>query len=157
MPAARSKSLDDTLARATKDEVDIDFSGASESKDFSALVAGTYKAVVIACDPGTSGSGNPKLVFQFKVTETPYEGRILFKHTPTRGQGSGITRDVLNGLGFETASMKKFKPSDALNIACVLTVGIQKDNPDFNEVKKVKAAEKSASTAGRATRSKRLG
>lgn len=157
MPAARSKSLDSTLARATKDEVEVDFSGARESGDFSPLTPGDYEAVVHSCEPGTSDSGNPKLVFQFKVTEDPYVGRILFKHVPTKGDGSGIARDVLSGLGFDTATMRKFSPASALEKACVITVAIQKDNPDFNEIKRVKSAAKATGTAGRASRSKRLG
>lgn len=162
MPAARSKSLDDTLARATKDEVEVDFSGARESQDFSPLLPGDYEAEVHSCEPGTSASGNPKLVFQFKITESgEYAGRILFKHVPTKGDGSGIARDVLNAIGFDTATMKKFKPTEALGLPCVLAVAIQKDNPDFNEVKRVKPAAKASkvggTSTGRATRSKRLG
>lgn len=162
MPPRKSSNLDATLARATKDEVEIDFSGARESNDFAPLVPGDYDAEVHSCEPGTSASGNPKLVFQFKVTEAgPYAGRILFKHVPTKGDGSGIARDVLNALGFDTATMRKFKPTEALGLACVLSVAIQKDNPDFNEVKKVKAAAKAkvgaTSKTGRSTRSTRLG
>lgn len=159
MPPRKNANLDKTISRATKDEVEVDFSGAREGGNFDPLEPGDYTAEVHACEPGTSGSGNPKLVFQFRVTEDPYVGRILFKHVPVKGEGSGIARDVLNGLGFDTATMRKFSPGSALGKACVITVAIQNDNPDFNEIKRVKPAAKASATGttGRATRSKRLG
>lgn len=136
------RTLDDVVGAALDDEVEIDFSGAREGGDFDVLPAGNYDAVVESTDTGVSGSGNPKLVIRFKLEN----GRVQFKHCPLRGEGSGITRDVLTALGVDTEGMRKFNRKSIEGTPCVLVLGIQKDNPEFNEVKKVKPAAKRSVT-----------
>lgn len=135
---ARS-NLKDTIAQAMDDEVEVDFSAAT-SGEFEPLPPGDYEVTVDECKGGESASGNPKVVFVFKLDE-PLDGftSTLFKHCPATGRGAGILRDVLRGLGFDVDKMTKFNPADAEGKQAIVTVRFQKDNPEFNEVTKVKA------------------
>ncbi len=153
-------SLKDTLANATSDEVDIDFSGAGESLgDLQNNPPGTYNVRVSECEVGTSGSGNPKVVFVFELDQKnegcwPSERR----HCPTSGKGSGILKDTLAALGYDIAAIEsgkeRFKPSSALGRQAIIVVGPQKDKPEYNEIKKIKAVPGAKPAAGRRSRSK---
>lgn len=129
-------SLDDIVAGAGADEeVDLDF---SEATAFEPLVKGRYAATIKDCVPGTSGAGNPKLTWTFVVTDAPYAGRQLMRHTPTKGKGSGLSKQVIKAIGQDTSQTSmKFRPSSAAGKEVLLDVDIQEDNPDFNEIKKV--------------------
>ena len=143
--------LNSIINNATTDEVEVDFSGAV---DFTPLAPGTYDAVIESVEPGVSGPnsknpGSPKLIWKFVVTEEPYVGRVLFRHSPTTGKGAGLTKDVLRAIGVPGLDQPnvKFKLSSAPGKAVSLEVTIQADNPNFNEIKGVKAAAPAAPTA----------
>lgn len=131
--------LDDTIATAMSDEVPVDFSGAKDN-NFEPLPDGDYTAKVTEAKVGVAKSGNPKVQFTFEVTDGPHAGRMLFRHCPTSGAGSGILRDALVALGFNVDEMKAFSPKTAIGRTAVLTVARQANNPAFNEVKRMKAA-----------------
>lgn len=133
-------SLDDIVAGAGgDDEVELDFSGAVE---FDAIAEGTYAAVVKDCVPGLSKKQEPKLTWTFVVTEEgPAKGRQLMRHTPTRGKGSGLSKQVIKAIGGDVSQTQtKFKPSSAAGKHVILEVGIQ-EGTDFNEIKKVRPAK----------------
>ncbi len=136
-------SLDEVLNNATTDEVDIDFSSAVT---FEPLPPNTYVLEIESVEPGRSKptadapQGNPKLVWKFVVIGGEFEGRVLFRHSPTTGKGSGLTKDVLRALGVQglDSPQVKFKMSTAVGQRVEADVIIQKDNEDFNEIKKLR-------------------
>lgn len=134
----RTYSLDEVVQRAAAEtgSVPVDF-GAARDDDFGPVAPGTYEAVIEECRPSTSKAGNPTVVFRFRLVEDGVNGRVLFRHCPTSGNGAGILRSTLRGLGFDVDSMTSFNPAEAEGIECRLDVGIQKNNPEFNEVKRV--------------------
>lgn len=143
--------LDSILNNATADEVVIDF---SESADFDLLADGEYTAAIESVEAGLAKSGGPKLVWKFVIESGPeaagkVEGRILFRHTPTTGKGAGLAKQCIKAIGGNADGDKvQFKMSSAKGKRVVLVVGKQKDNPDFNEIKRVKPALVGASALG---------
>ncbi len=145
-------SLDEVLNNATTDEVDIDFSSAVT---FEPLPPGTYVLEIESVEPGRSKAtadaptGNPKLVWKFVVIGGEFEGRVLFRHSPTTGKGSGLTKDVLRALGVQglDSPQVKFKMSTAVGQRVEADVVIQKDNEDFNEIKKLRPVAPAAPAA----------
>lgn len=123
------------------DIVDVDFSGAIE---FGKL-DGEYEAVVVAANPGTSKAGNPKIEFVFEVTSTKGKGALRTRHAPTTGRGAGLCKQVLKALGHDTSEPKaRFKLSSMIGKPVVLTMGPQKDNDEFDEIKSVRAPKTAA-------------
>ncbi len=130
-------SLDDIVngADGGLDEIVLDFSGAV---DFDPIPDGTYEAKVLNVIANKSKGGNPKLEWTFGITEAPHIGRQMKRHTPTTGKGSGLSKQVLKALGVDTSATNvTFKPSQAVGQAISLVVGRQKDNADYNEIKRV--------------------
>lgn len=141
-----SASLDSIInqqSSASADDVVLDFTEAAEGGgDFEALPEGDYVAVVEKVETGVSKAGNAKLVWRFQVAEGPFAKRVLFKHTPTVGNGAGVTRDVIKALGISAEGEQvRFNPRMALGKKVVLEVTIQVggDYDGSNEVGKVKA------------------
>lgn len=132
-----SNELDDLLAESTGDDLEVDFSGAS-SGDFELLPNGDYTATVTEATPGVSKANNPKITVKWRIDGPTHEGRVLFTHPVTKGKGSGILKDTLRGLGFDVEKLTKLNPQALVGKQCIITVGVQKDNADFNEVKKFK-------------------
>lgn len=131
-------SLDDIVSGAGQDEeVELDFSGAIE---FDPVPADTYPAVIKDCVPGTSKAGEPKLTWTFILSEGKFAGRQLMRHTPTKGKGSGLSKQVMKAIGVDVNNVTtKFRPSTAAGKHVLLEVGIQ-EGTEFNEIKRVKAA-----------------
>ncbi len=129
--------LDDILADSTGSDVAVDFSGAGDG-DFEVIPDGEYLARVTEAKPGESKAGNPKIALRFEIEGPTHKGRVLFRHCPTSGKGAGILKDTLRGLGFDVETMTKLNPQNIVGRTGILVVGVQKDNADFNEVKKVK-------------------
>ncbi len=138
-------TLDEIVAGAATgggggdEEIDLDFSGAL---DFEALPPGEYAARITECLPGVAASsGKPKLVIKYTITEAPYVGRVIQSHLPTTGKASGKAKQVIKALGGDvTGDRIRFKPSSAVTRDVILVLAIQKDNSDFNEVRRVKPA-----------------
>lgn len=132
-------SLDDIIngTAGDTDEVVLDFSGAV---DFDPIPDGAYAAKVLNVVSGTSKAGAPKLEWTFGITDAPHVGRQIKRHTPTTGKGSGLAKQVLKALGIDTSDPTvRFRPSQAVGEAVVLIIGRQKDNQDYNEIKRVNA------------------
>jgi hypothetical protein len=129
--------FDDVIKKAVSDEVEIDFSAAT---DYEPLTPGDYDAVLISAVPGTSQKGNPKLTFEFEVASDKGK-RKVFRHAPVSGAGAGLAKEVIKALGFNVDDPKiKFRPSEAKGRKVKLTLGIQESNPQYNEITRVKAA-----------------
>ena len=140
--------LKDKLAEALDDEIDLDFSQARDG-DFGPVECRDYLATVIEAAPGTSKANLPKVVFKFQITEEcPAKGRIFFKHAPARGEGAGILRETLRGLGIDPEKTKKLRPADTVGKEAVITVKFQKDSDEYQEIAKVKPVKAGASAGG---------
>lgn len=153
---ARGSALGDKLKDAMNDEVEVDFSGASEGGgDFAPVDVGDYEAVVDESTPGIASSGNPKVVIRFKIVDGEKNaGRVFFRHCPTKGSGSGILRDTARALGVNVDDKaKKFKPSELVGKRCIITIAYQKGSTEYQEIKKCKALAKATKVTGAAKKS----
>lgn len=138
---ARGSALGDKLKDAMNDEVEVDFSGASEGGDFAPIDIGDYEAIVDESTAGVSKASQPKVVVRFKIVDGEKNaGRVFFRHCPTKGSGSGILRDTARALGVNVDDKaKKFKPSELVGKRCVISIGFQKGSNELQEIKKCKA------------------
>lgn len=128
-----NKTQAEVIAEAMKDEVVVDFSGASEG--FVTVPPGTYEVIVKLAEVGRSKADLPKVVFQFEVTEPgEFQGQTLFKHCPAAGKGSGILRDTLSALGVKIEDGQSFKPSTTKGKRAIATVKPQKNNSEYTDV-----------------------
>ena len=68
---------------AENDNMVLDLNGVDEKAGgFEALPVGVYNAMVDEAEFGYSNnSGNPMITWKFKVTDEPYNNRLLFYHT----------------------------------------------------------------------------
>lgn len=75
--------IDGMEYNAENENLVLDLNTVDESKTgFEALPAGVYNAVVDEAEFGYSNnSGNPMITWKFKVTDEPYNNRLLFYHT----------------------------------------------------------------------------
>jgi hypothetical protein len=121
----------------TGDSIVIDLTQASD--EFEPLPEGPYNAVVVAAERAQSKSGNPTIKFRFRITDGAFHGRQVFRYAPITGKGAGIARDTLKGLGFPVEGDRlAVSLADAIGRECVLDIAIQKNDPRYNEVKKVR-------------------
>ena len=128
----------DQIKEALEDEIDVDFSGAGEKKDFGPIDPGRYTFEVVECEPGVSKEGNPKVTFKVKIAAGQANaGRTFFKHCPTSGAGSGILRDMLEALGMPAS---KFRPKDALGRQLSLEVRMQPGSDTYQEATSPRSA-----------------
>lgn len=131
-------------------EASFDFTGASEGTDFKTpCPPDAYDCVVSKVETGKlSSSGNPKIVFQFKIAAGEWKGKVLFLHTLVSGKASWKTRETLEALGVDCSTPKfSLDPTTLVGKPCVVTVDIQKDNPQYNEIQRVSPVEDAASSA----------
>lgn len=134
--------LDSVLNNATSDETEIDF---SEAVTFEALPKDRYRCVIEEIKPGTSKEGNPKLVWKLAVKGGPFDKRVLFAHLPTSGKGSGRLKSHLKALGVDVNSERiTFKRAQFVGKEVDVDVDVQKDNDEFNEIKRILPVSASA-------------
>lgn len=132
--------LRDKLTEALDgDEIDLDFSNARDS--FGKIALGEYNAVIIEAAPGNSKAGAPKVIVKFQVEDDDdrkAKGRTFFKHCPAKGAGAGILREVITAVGLDVGA--KLKCSTLVGKKAIIVIRDQKDNDEYQEVAKVKAA-----------------
>lgn len=152
--------LKDTLEKAMNDEVDVDFSGASEG--FGLITNGEYEFECTSGEPGTSKEGNPKVVLKLKIVEAQeHAGRTFFKHCPSTGAGSGILKEAMEAHGVVLDPKSgKLKPSAFVGRRCLGTVRVQPGDAEGRQevvflkpVKKM-SATRAAGTTKKATSSR---
>lgn len=128
-----NKTQAEVIAEAMKDEVVVDFSGASAG--YVDVPPGNYDVVVKFAEVGTSKAGNQLVIFRLEITEPgDYQGQLLWKRCPTSGGGSGILRDAVAALGVKLEDGSVFKPSTTIGKKARAIVKPQKDNPEYNDV-----------------------
>lgn len=131
--SSKPKSQADVIAEAMKDEVVVDFSGASEG--FVQVDPGTYDIIVKAAESTVSKAGVPSVAFQFEITTPgPFHGEPLFAHCQASGKWSFFLRDTLAALGVTVKDGEVFKPSTTVGKRAIADVMPQKNNPKYNNV-----------------------
>jgi len=81
----------------TKVNVDL-----SNVKEFEALPAGKYEAIIESVQHGMSQEGKPTLKWTFAVAEGEYTGRKLFMNTSLQPQALWKLKATFDGLGLST-------------------------------------------------------
>lgn len=130
------------------DEIVVDFSG--DTKTGGKIDDGWYAATLLDAMPDVTGAnsknpGAPKVVFKFQITEEgPFKGRQRQKHGVLTGDGSGITAQVIEALGFDVDKQgkgAKFSRKAAKGRNVMLQIRTQKNNKDYDEIGAVKPAD----------------
>lgn len=134
--------LDETDDGMVMDLSDVDEDG----PDFEPIPAGVVDAIVENTEYKKSQSGNPMIVWTFKVTEPDYQGRYLFYHTVLNKQ-FGISRlkrvlvRVAPDVEFKGFNPKQFcEEGKALGLPARLKISVGTyDGKPTNDVKDVLA------------------
>lgn len=144
---ARGSALDDTLKDAMEDDVDIDFSGASEGAGpwptGTALLSRIVKSVVGKNSDEAKEPGAPNIKIEWKQVEGgKVVGWPLRATLQVRGPGSGFLRDLLVATGKTPPAGTKLKASSLVGAEAMVTARYQKGSgPDeettYQEVAKV--------------------
>ena len=117
----------------------LDLSQASEKTEYPKLVTGANQpGIVVGAELETSKAGNPMITWEFLFTGGPNVSQKIKKWTPTTGKGAVFAKRVIDALGFDGAAA--FKPSSALGKVVVLTLAVQKNDPERVEVSEVRSA-----------------
>lgn len=123
----------------------------AESSTFDQVPAGTYECQIIESDREPVSSREDKgdvLKLCWKVTSGEFEGRLIWQRImlwfngseKTPGQVVKIANQQFAGVR-EATGKKIINSSEELHfIPCFVTVGPQKNDPNYTEVKKVAAA-----------------
>lgn len=135
-------NLDDMVATATADSVEIDFSTAL---DFDPL-EGDFAFVIREAVPGVSQKKAPKLTLKCEVISgtdingVDKTGRKAQKDLPLTGEGAGITKKVLSSLGFDADEVARtgLKLSSIIGMQFIGSCRKSKFNEDFTDIHKVK-------------------
>jgi len=106
-----------TRSRAAKKSgISVDFSNTETS---GVLEEGDYLVEVDEVEDKESSTGNPMLVFTFKVTEGEGKGRKLFHNCSLQPQALFNLRAVLEALGNEVPQgVLELDPSDLIGQTC---------------------------------------
>jgi hypothetical protein len=101
---------------------------------FEVLPEGTYRAVVDAIERQTSQrSGEPMLVWQYKVTEGKHKGTIVYDFTSLQKQALFRLKQRLQALGYEVPDGPlTFDTDDLIGTPVVLQVGPPRKDNDGN-------------------------
>lgn len=140
--------LDNIVNQALDDEVEVDFSGAKEGGGlYDDVPHDEYLWEVIGCEKKTSKpseknpQGAPMLKVDVAIVGGEYDGKRKTINCMLQGGGAGVTRDLLRVLGFDVDSPTfKLKMGDTVGKRFLGTVRQQKNDPQYQEIVKLKAA-----------------
>lgn len=98
---------------------------------------GTYRAKVL--EPPTkqlSQAGNLMMKTTFTITEGEYAGQLQWKRFMLQGRGGSWTKEFLEAIGMkdEAAGAAPIIPKKVEGRHCLISVRVQKDSPDFDEI-----------------------
>lgn len=109
---------------------------------FEPLPPDEYPAIAIEGDIVETKDKTGKMAkFQFQVIEGPLKDRQLFTNfniINKNEQASAIGRAQLKNFATVCGKPHATDCKELLNIPVVLVVGVQKNNPEYNEVKNIK-------------------
>lgn len=134
----------------------LDLSGVDEKAGgFECMPKGNYEAIVDDCEFGTSSKGAPMITWKFKVTEEPYNKRMLFYYTVLNQDfGLAALKKTLIALGLDI-DWANFNPQEfadegeAIGLPLKVKVGIQKyEGEKRNNVKEVLASSEGGDFLG---------
>ncbi len=121
----------------------------AEPNEFDQLAAGTYRAKIIESDVVEISEKSDKgrcLKLTWQVETGPSDGRLTWQRINLWPKNMDKIEKVTEIANSQFASIRqatgKIAPQDSVelhHIPCMITVGPQKNNPQYNEVKAVKA------------------
>ena len=125
----------------------IDLSGVEAVRFGGAVPAGKYLCEVTAIKRGVTSAnsknpGAPKLTITFDVRENADGDKVggkVFLHPVLTGEQAGRARGYLEDLGADLT--QPFNPNELIGTLAFLTVSVQKDNSNFNNVDKIELAD----------------
>ena len=127
-----------------------DVNSVEAQKGFEALPPGEYSAIAIEGDIVETKDKTGKMAkFQFQIIEGELKDRQLFTNfniINKNEQASAIGRAQLKNFATVCGKPHATDCKELLNIPVVLVVGVQKNNPEYNEVKNIKPHGAKAST-----------
>lgn len=134
--------FDPGAATTGTEEVDVDFSGASD--DFQPLESGWYLFTIESATarednggPLLSKAGAPMIKWVARVVEGPRQNSPMFNYTVTKGPGAFSLRRFINQAFGQKLSKEpqKLKLGLFIGMKYWAQVGPQKDNAEFVEYK----------------------
>lgn len=141
------KTLDDVLEGADE-EFEVDFSGKSDN-DFGAnLDAGKYEFLVKDVESKDSKAGDPMFHWTFTLNEGDRKGKYVHLNSLKKGGGSFCNKQVLAACGVDVSGPLKFKKSDVVGKAVLVTVD-GGDEKFGNNVEKIEPPKGGAAKAKR--------
>lgn len=121
----------------------------AKPNDFDQLEAGTYRAKIIASDVEPVSKNNSKgrcLNLTWQVETGPNDGKLIWQRLNMWAENMDKLDKVISIANSQFASIRdatgKAAPQNSEelhHIPCMIVVGPQKNNPQYNEVKSVKA------------------
>lgn len=124
---------------------------AAQPNDFDQLEAGIYRAKIIESeivDISEKSNKGRCLKLTWQVETGPCDGRLTWQRLNMWPENMDNQDKVISIANSQFAAIRqatgKIAPQDSSelhHIPCMITVGPQKNNPQYNEVKSVKAVE----------------
>ena len=131
--------------------LDFDAEAVQPEQGFDPLPPGKYCAEIISCtEQATKNQSGFMTVFGFRILEGEYKNRILYDRLNLKNQNQKtveIARGQLSALCRAVGVLKPYAASELFNKPIVLQVAQQKDNPQYNEIKKYLPANVAAESA----------
>lgn len=101
----------------------LDFTGVAEK--LSALPPGNFPAIIENVEEKTSSTGNPMLLFTFRITAGPHAERKVFQNYSLTPEALWKLYQTLRNLGFteeELAGQFELDPNELINLECTLVL-----------------------------------
>jgi len=109
---------------------------------FDKLPPGEYAAIATeGAIVDTKDTTGKMVKFKFQIFEGPMKDRTLFNNYNIKNksqQAEQIGRGQLKHFASVCGKPNATHPDELLNIPVILVVGVQKNNPEYNEVKNIK-------------------
>jgi hypothetical protein len=122
----------------------VDYSGA---KEYEKIPDGVWDAYVKDVEPDVSKKGNATVKWTFVFVDgqdgLPGTNRQMTRSTPAEGEHAGITKGTVRDLGHDPESEPRIVPKTYRGTPVRLTVGPQKNDPQYQEIKKIDLREES--------------
>lgn len=108
--------------RRKSESVEVDFDGVESGRKI--LPEGTYEVTVNEAKKGKSKNDQPKVSFEFEVTEGKFKGNKLFEECSLQKQALFKLKNVLTALGLEIPN-KAFDLNlkELIGLTCFVEVG----------------------------------
>lgn len=130
----------------------------SDTKTFEPPTEGDYLGTIVACEPGTTGSGFPKVDVRWEVEDQGVT-KTIFQTVAIGGEGAFRAEQLFIAIGLantrEEVQGMEFDPTELLGLQAVLTIKHRiwseeegGDNTVRGNVQKMKRADVAAQSGG---------